>query len=246
MATYRDCQDTAWTHLPEVGIHHLETWLPAPDAVDTLRRKLDDSGLALVMLDGKCDITAAGHAEVLASQLDICAGLRCPVYFLSVKAGAMDRGEVHARLRRLGDEADRRDLTVVLETHPDLLTNARLARQTITAVDHPRVRINFDPANICYYNEGLDPVAELRQVVEFVHSVHLKDSTGRAGEWNFPPLGAGVVDFPAMFAALDEAGFTGPCSMELEGVDRKKQSAAEVKQEVEASVAYLRQIGAML
>jgi sugar phosphate isomerase/epimerase len=157
----------------------------------------------------------------------------------------MARTEVYTRLRRIGDEAERRDLTVALETHPDLLTNGRIARETITAVDHPRVRINFDPANICYYNDGLDPIAELREIIEFVHAVHLKDSIGRAGEWNFPPLGSGVVDFRALFSLLNGRGFFGPFSMELEGVEGTTQSADEVKREVELSIAHLRQIGAM-
>ena len=200
MATYRDCQDEAWTHLPTVGIGHLETWMPAAGDVDTLRGRLDASGLTLVMLDAKCDITADDHAEVLAPQLDRCAAVSCPIFCLPIKAGEMDRAEVYARLRRLGDEADRRDLTVVLETPPDLLPTGRVALETIPAVDHPRVRVNFDPANICYYNDRLDPIAELRTMIEFVHAVHLKDSVGRAGEWNFPPLGQGVVDFPALFA----------------------------------------------
>jgi inosose dehydratase len=213
--------------------------------VDALRGRLDTSGLTLVMLDAKCDITAADHAEVLAAQLDRCAALSCPIFFLSVKAGEMDRAKVYSRLRRLGDEADRRDLTVVLETHPDLLTNSRVALETITAVDHPRVRINFDPANICYYNDGLDPIAELRTILAFVHGVHLKDSVGRIGEWNFPPLGQGVIDYPALFSTLDKHGFDGPYSMELEGVEGTTQTADEVKREVEQSIEYLRRIGAM-
>ena len=35
-----------------------------------------------------------------------------------------------------------------METHPDLITNGQVARQTMTSINHPGVRVNFDTANV--------------------------------------------------------------------------------------------------
>ena len=65
-------------------------------------------------------------------------------------------------------------------------------------VNHPNVRINFDTGNIYFYNQNTDVVAELRKIIDYVASVHLKETDGGYESWNFPALGKGVVDFPAV------------------------------------------------
>jgi sugar phosphate isomerase/epimerase len=46
--------------------------------------------------------------------------------------------------------------------------------------------------------------------------VHLKDKRGGKGVLDFPPLGEGELDIPAMLGDLKDAGFSGPVSMEIE------------------------------
>jgi L-ribulose-5-phosphate 3-epimerase len=50
---------------------------------------------------------------------------------------------------------------------------------------------------------------------ELAH-VHLKDTTGGKGNWNFPAIGDGHVDFGRVLAILDDAGYDGPLSVEIE------------------------------
>ena len=53
-------------------------------------------------------------------------------------------------------------------------------------------------------------------------------------------LGEGIVDFPAVFRLLNERGFQGPFTMELEGIGGENLSEEQQQQRVAASVGYLR------
>ena len=130
-----------------------------------------------------------------------------------------DLAAAYARLRQVGDVAARHGLVVALETHPNLISNGDVARRTMEAVAHPSIRVNYDTANVHYYNHGVDSVAELRKVLPYVAALHLKESKGAYESFDFPPLGQGIVDFPAIFRLLDEAGFSGPTTLEIEFLD---------------------------
>jgi len=113
------------------------------------------------------------------------------------------------------------------------------------AVNHPNVRINFDTANIYFYNRNRTAVGELAKVIDYVASVHLKDTPGGFEEWTFPVLGTGVVDFPAVFKMLGSRGFVGPYTMELEGTQGVQRNEAEQLAYIADSAAYLRTIGVL-
>jgi sugar phosphate isomerase/epimerase len=244
IASYGDYQDRAWTHLPEIGIRHIEMPVPEADQVESIRRKVADSGLTVTSLQARCDITQADAAEVMKPQLEACQSFGARICFLSVKAGDSDRAVVWDRLRAIGDRAKDGGVTVALETHPDLLMNADLALETMRSVDHPNVRVNFDTGNIYFYNHKHTAHGDLAKIIPYVAAVHLKDSSGGYQVWNFPELGTGVVDFPKVFALLREQRFNGPCTMELEGTKGVARSEAEQLAYIANSVQYLRATGA--
>ena len=103
--------------------------------------------------------------------------------------------------------------------------------------------MNFDTANIFYYNEGLDSADELERVVDFVASMHLKDTDGGFKSPQFPVLGQGVVQFERIFATLERAGFTGPLTLELEGPLMRGLDAPARHQAVLECMEYLQSIG---
>ncbi len=243
--SYGNYQERGWSHLPEIGIHNVEIAVPSPQEEPLIRRKLADHGLTATSLMGKCDITQDDAPELMRPQLEMCAAFRARICFLSVKAGETDRRLVWRRLWQIGETAARLGVTVAIETHPDLAMNGHVARQTITAVNHPNIRINFDTANIHFYNQGTTAVAELRKVLDLVAAVHLKDTPGGYQEWTFPALGTGVVDFPEVFRLLNGRGFHGPFTMELEGTKGIERTEAQQLEYVADSVKYLRKIHAL-
>lgn len=163
--------------------------------------------------------------------------------FLSPKHTAVSKEVAYERLRRVGDIAKRCGVTVVLETHPDLGVNADAHLETMRRVNHPNIRVNFDTGNITFYNKGADAVTELRKIIDYVATIELKDHTGRYMEWNFPTLGKGKVDFPAVLRLLEDRHFRGPITLEVEGVQGVEMTEAQTKQYIADSVAYIQSLG---
>lgn len=158
---------------------------------------------------------------------------------------ASERADVVRHLRRLGDLAGSLDVTVALETHKGPTQNAAAMLDLLIHVDHPHVRLNFDTGNIAYYNRGADPVAELEKVAHLVRNVHLKDSRGGFEDWHFPAVGdGGAVDFRRVRAILDDVGFAGPYTIEIEGLGGEPEPGLEARQgRVRRSVEHLRACG---
>ena len=194
-------------------------------------------------MHGECDLSRADIARQVADQMPAFAALGCSIMFVSARRGDLPPETAYARLREAGEVAAGHGVTIVLETHPDLITNADVALQTMRGVDHPHVRVNFDTANIYFYNRGVDGVAELRKIVPYVAAVHLKDTDGGYRHWHFPALGEGIVDFAGVFDVLDAAGFAGPCTLEIEGIEGEQKTAELVRRRIAQSVDYLRSLG---
>ena len=242
LGSYRGHTETAYRHLPEIGVRHVEIGAPPLEEADEVLRSLASHGLAPATIMGMGDIASDGIVEQFEGFCEVAKRMNVKVIFTSVHAGEIPLATVHDRLRRVGDVAARADVLVAMETHPDLMQNGDNALQTLQAINHPHVRMNFDCANIMYYNEGTTTVAELAKIAPYVASVHLKDSAGLPFTWNFPTIGQGVVDFPGVIRLLNGVGFTGPFTMELEGIEGQQLNAEEAAADVAASVAYLRSI----
>jgi sugar phosphate isomerase/epimerase len=103
--------------------------------------------------------------------------------------------------------------------------------QFIGDVERDNLFINFDPANMILYGTG-EPIAALRQVRDYVRSIHCKDGTwadnpGR--EWGAEtPLGEGDVGMEDYLRTLDEIGYTGPLTIEREIAQEPERQKAEI------------------
>jgi len=131
-----------------------------------------------------------------------------------------------------------------LEVHPteiafDLIT----AERAIAALGgRKEFGFNFDPSHLIW--QGVDPVEFIRAFGDRIYHVHMKDAivtlNGRSGilsshlgfgdprrGWDFRSLGRGGVDFEEIIRALNDAGYTGPLSVEWEdsGMDRDAGAA---------------------
>ena len=200
-------------------------------------------GLIAGSLQAECDLAQSDIARRIEAQMPAFAVLGTRYMFVSVKAGQTPLDTVYGRLREAGDVAASHGVTIVMETHPDLITNADTARRTMESVNHPNVRVNFDTANVYFYNEGVDGVEELRRIVDYVAAMHLKDTDGGYRSWHFPALGRGIVNFRDTFEVLDRAGFDGPCTLEIEGIEGETSTERRVCDRMAESVEYLRRLG---
>lgn len=160
------------------------------------------------------------------------------------------RAGIYRMLRDVGDHAAGKGVRIALEIHGGVVANAAEALRTLKEVGRDNVGINFDTANIYYYNEQLDRAGaarELKALARHVFHVHLKDIVrGKAGEKHvLPPLGRGEVDFRSVFDILHSVGFYGPFSFEVETFHGATRSddIREYHRDVLASIEHIRSLG---
>jgi L-ribulose-5-phosphate 3-epimerase len=217
-----------------------------PEREAQLRRALQEHGVQALTGNGGDNMRDPAGVARFKARLDLAQRLGMRLVIGSGgEATEEDRPALIATLREVGDYAAARDLTVCLETHPGITNNAAQMLRTMQELQHPAVKLNFDTANILYYNAGADVLAELRTVMSYVGHVHLKDSRGRPRDWYFPALGdGGAVDFAAVGHILNDIGFFGPFSIELEGIQDEPELTLEQRQErLQRSVDHLRKVG---
>jgi sugar phosphate isomerase/epimerase len=129
--------------------------------------------------------------------------------------GDAERPAFMATLAEAARMADQAGVTLAFETGQE---TAETLRQTLDELASPRLRINFDPANMLLYDMG-DPIAAVELLAAYIRSVHAKDAIrpSRPGAWGTEvPLGQGEVNIPKFVRALVEAGYRGPICVERE------------------------------
>jgi len=159
-------------------------------------------------------------------------GIATHIGFVPESREDPDYQAVRDMVRRICDHAATHRQTFALETGQE---PARTLLAFLNDVDRPNLGINFDPANMILYGTG-DPIEALGILGPRVLTVHCKD-----GDWPEPgesgalgserPLGEGSVGIGRFLAALRQAGYRGPLSIEREASDparRMKDIAAAI------------------
>jgi sugar phosphate isomerase/epimerase len=243
LTSYGKFEETAWTHMPSIGLHYVFLAVPAADQADGIVKKLKEHNLSPLVMRGNTDLSKESSVGELGAQLATCGKMGVKYMFLSPKRNGAEKAVVFDRLRKAGDIAKQHGVIIVLETHPDIGTNGDVHVETMKAINHPNVRVNFDTGNITYYNKGADAVAELEKCIDYVATVEFKDHDGKLESWSFPPLGKGVVKFPAILKVLEEHKFGGPVTIEFEGTKGVELSEGDTQKAIADSVAYLKSVG---
>ena len=243
LANYGQYADIALTHLQSIGVRYAFTNVPTAERCDGVRRELADHGLTALVLRGDVDFTKDTALDTLESQLAVCERMGVAYMFLSVKGHWPEKAVIYERLRRAGDLAGRHQVTLAIETHPELGTNADVQLETMRGVHHPNVRVNFDTGNITYYNRGRDAAGELKRIIDYVATVEIKDHDGQPESWAFPALGKGVVNIPEVVKILRTHHYHGPVTIEIEGIKGTPWNEDQTKAAVAESVSYLRSLG---
>ncbi len=244
----------AYEHLHELGIHNLEIPNPGPSGVDTIKDMLSDfSGMQIKSIQADIPIANNNPAELMQeSVFDVMKALGATHLFVSLDPKKQKTTEKDwvPRLQAVGDMAKKYGVKVILETHPPLFPNGDIGIATMQKVNHPAIRINYDTANMYFYNKDIDAITDLKKVLRYVEGVHLKESNKKYKTWYFPGLGEGegCIDFKSVFSLLnsrtDPGPMFGPFTLEIEGIKgENKMTLDEVKARVANSVKYLQKLG---
>jgi L-ribulose-5-phosphate 3-epimerase len=185
---------------------------------DDVRRTVEGHGLTAVSLSGHSDLTtSSGLAHGLKAVE--WAGR----YGLAVVCSAVgghesaDENETAflANVGKLADAADAAGVVVALEIHGDIMASSDVTLPLLEKVGRDSIKVNYDTANVEYYS-GDTAMDDLPKITGELAHVHLKETTGGKGNWNFPAIGDGHVDFARVLQILRDAGYSGPVSVEIE------------------------------
>src|SRR6478752_6628683 len=143
-----------------------------------------------------------------------------------------------AEFRKALGLCKRLGISICLETHGGLLGTGKLASEIIKTVGKSNLGINYDAGNVIYY-DGTDPVEDIKIAAPYVVHMHVKDQIGGQGVWHFPTVGTGEIDYPAIFATLNEVGFNGPCSVEVEFLGEPWPAIPDVNEALKTSYEYV-------
>jgi L-ribulose-5-phosphate 3-epimerase len=210
-----------------------------------LRRKLDDYRLSPVSLSAHSDLTTADGLQHGLKAVRWAGEYGIPIVNTAVgghqsadENEAAFLGNVHA----LADEAEKEGVVIGLEIHGDIMASGAVTLPLLEKIGRDSVRINYDTANVVFYS-GDSAVDDIPQVADKIVHVHLKDTAGGKGVWNFGAIGSGVVDFGAVLALLRNAGYAGPYSVELEFTGEPWPPLEDVNAAMRRSYEYLTSLG---
>lgn len=205
--------------------------------------KLKELGLNAFSMSGHVNLMDAERLPDFIMNMRLAHFFGCGYIVSSIgEAHIQDKAKtgpetVAANIRSLLPSLEKYGLTLVLELHGEHATGG-IMKEIVKLVGSDRVKINYDTANCIYYG-GVNAEEDIDGCMDEVAYLHLKDKAGARNEWNFPALGKGYVDFPALFKKLDAAEKDAPLSIEIEFTPEGPGSIQAVDQAVKESYAYL-------
>jgi L-ribulose-5-phosphate 3-epimerase len=215
------------------------------DDPDAVRRRLAEHGLEAVSLSGHSDLTTRDGLEHGIKAVRWAAAYGIPIMNSAVGGHQSADENETAFLENVGELADAADdagIVVALEIHGDIMASSEVTMPLIEKIGRDSIKVNYDTANVEFYS-GERAVDDLPKITSQLAHVHLKDTVGGRGNWNFPAVGDGTVDFERVLAILREAGYTGPYSVEIEFQGEPWPSLDEVNDAMRRSYDHLATLG---
>lgn len=152
--------------------------------------------------------------------IDLAEKIRCP--YVRVFPNRFPEGQdkqetiklIVDGLLELGDYGKKRSVTVLLETHGDVVWISDL-EQIMLAARHSHVGLLWDVSNMWTITK--EPVQEAYlRLKPYIRHTHLKDAVSLDGKLQYKLLGKGEVPIFEAISALEEDGYKGFYSFEWE------------------------------
>lgn len=210
-----------------------------PEYLASLRQKI--AGRGLTANQGRLQTKdTAPYDDAIADirqQIQNAKTLGLPI-LINTGSGKPERYAAWYKLMSYGAKyAADHGIQLVLKPHGAVCGTAADILVCLEKINHPNVSVWYDAGNIIYYT-GLDPVQELEPIVSHVTAFTAKDCPAKDGEVMIQ-LGAGRVDFAAIFRRLKKSGFNGPIMLET---CAPAPTAAEVTANAKANRLFLESV----
>ena len=210
-----------------------------------LRGKLAALGLEPVSLSAHSDLTTMEGVEHGIRAIEWAADYGLKIVNSAIGGHASQEENEEAfmvNVNALADAADAAGVVVALEIHGDIMASGALTAPLMEKIGRGSIKVNYDTGN-CEFYGGVKAVDDVASIASQLEHVHLKDTTGGKGVWNFPAIGSGSVDFGAVLAILSEQGYAGPYSVELEFEGEPWPPLADVNEAMRLSYEHLSSLG---
>jgi sugar phosphate isomerase/epimerase len=208
-------------------------------------RKLRELDLTPISLSAHTQLQTDEGAARFGRAIDIAQGLGMRVVntYTGDATSEAEREAYFANVAALCDQAARAGLKIGMETDSNMLPTAAIGVAILDRINRPDVLgFNYDPGNVVYY-AGADPLDDIFFALPRLVHLHFKDKIGGKGVFNFPPPGDGELDMRRLIAILDQAGYQGPISAEVEFDERGWPDYDACRAAAHRSVANLRAMG---
>jgi len=224
--------DVALDAAAHVGFEAVELWGREPHVSEEydesrirgVRAMVEERGLTIPVLGSYHYFGRTNHREDSVSLVDtlhIAHGLHTEI----VRVWASDVGSARAseeiwkqtvgEAQEECDRAHKMNVTFAAEMHDDTLADTGVsARRLVEEVDRPNFRLNYQVAS---RPDTEDPLQRLELALPYVVHVHCQNFIATHGDPGYKrvPLAEGYVDYGALVARLQEAGYGGHLAVEF-------------------------------
>jgi sugar phosphate isomerase/epimerase len=136
-----------------------------------------------------------------------------------------------AALHELAEEASRRGMVIALENeHACNAGTGAEAGRLLAGIDHPALKLLWDPANASILGETPFPAGYAQVPVDRIEHVHAKDCHVKDGKAIWGPVGEMGIAWKEQIAALRRDGYQGWISLETHwtGPDGDKYEGSKI------------------
>jgi len=230
--------DVALKTCAEIGYSHVELALNAgypsePQVFTAEARQATSAQLRTLMLDLPClmlniSLTAdnKAHAAAMQSIADAAQLARDlnpanPAIIETVLGGKpatweQQKAGMAARLQDWAAAAEKAKTVITIKAHVGSAVNSpeRLL-WLLEQVKSPAIQVAYDYSH--FELQGIDMEESMKLLLPRTKFIHVKDSVGAPGKFQFLLPGEGRTDYVKYFTALKQHGYTGPVCVEVSG-----------------------------
>jgi sugar phosphate isomerase/epimerase len=192
-------------------------------------------------LGGHCRLLKDNSINNFNKVLDLAESLG--VKYVSTDTGEIeeeeDKEKFFREIRKIGEYAAPKNISICIEMHGDWFNSGKKGSEIIKDIDLDNVKINYDTGNVIFFNDTR-PEDDIKYALPFLGFIHLKDSSGKYKDWDFPTIGEGAINFEKIFNSIKD--YKGPISLEIE-FDGKKQPLEKISDGLKKSMEYLKGYG---
>jgi sugar phosphate isomerase/epimerase len=165
------------------------------------------------------DFTLQQQDEVLDRAIELAKAfqtdrVRCFDFWRLEDQGPY-RAAINDKLREAAAKAEKKGIILLLENEPSCNTaTAAESVKVLSAVQSPAFMLNWDPGNAATHGEIPYPDGYNLLPKDRIGHCHCKDAIKKGKEYDWAPVGGGIIDWAGQFKVLKRDGYHYGVSLE--------------------------------